>query len=104
MPSEANTIRRILHFRFTLAGAPEQILPMLKTAAPFYQFFGEARVRLLQNVDDPKRMIQVIEYDAPEAIEQNRHQIASDPKVQAYLQAWRVMMPGAIEVDVYHEV
>jgi hypothetical protein len=104
MADDPDTTRRILHVRFTLAGTPEQVLPMLKTAAPFYQFFGDAKVRLLQNVDDPRRVIQVIEYDAPASAEQNRHQIAGDPKVQAYLQAWRLMMPGAIEVDVYLEV
>ena len=31
----------------------------------------------------------------------NRQQIASDPRVQAYLQGWRSMFPGAIEIDVY---
>lgn len=96
-------VRRILHFKFTLAAAPEQMVPMLKSAAPFYQLFGDAQVRVLQNVDDPSRFIQVIEYDAPEALETNRQQIASDPRLQAYLQTWRTMFPGAIEVDVYKE-
>ena len=104
MANDDAKIRRILHFRFTIAAAPEQILPMMKSAAPFYQFFGEAKVRLLQNVDDPARFIQTIEYDAPEAMEQNRQQIASDVRVQAYLQAWRTFFPGAVEVDVYKEV
>jgi len=35
------------------------------------------------------------------ALEQNRQQVASDPRVQSYLQAWRSMFPGAIEIDVY---
>ena len=97
-------IRRTLHFKFTLAGASEQVIAMLKSTAPFYQVFGDARVRLLQNVDDPARFIQVIDYDAPEAMEANRQQIAGDPRVQAMLQGWRAMFPGAIEVDVYKEV
>ena len=37
-------------------------------------------------------------------MEINRQQIASDPRVQAYLQAWRTMLPGAIEIDVYKVV
>jgi hypothetical protein len=37
-------------------------------------------------------------------MELNRQQIASDPHVQAYLQAWRSMFPGAIEIDVYKKV
>jgi len=101
--SDVKKIRRILHFRFTLPGASEQMIAMIKSAAPLYQMFGEAKVRLIQNVDDPSRFLQEIEYDAPEAMELNRQQIASDPRVQAYLQAWRAMFPGAVDIDVYKE-
>jgi hypothetical protein len=97
-------IRRTLHFRFTLTGATEQMIAMIKSAAPLYQMFGDAEVRLLQNVDDPSRFLQEIEYNAPATIETNRQQIASDPRVQAYLQAWRAMFPGAIEIDVFKEI
>ena len=101
MTNGEKKIRRTLHFKFTLPGASEQMIAMIKSAAPLYQMFGEAKVRLLQNVDDPNRFLQEIEYDAPEAMELNCQQIASDPRVQAYLQAWRTMFPGAIEIDVY---
>jgi hypothetical protein len=101
MANDETKIRRTLHFKFTLTGAPEQMVAMIKSAAPLYQMFGDATVRLLQNVDDPGRFLQEIEYDAPAALEQNRQQIASDPRVQSYLQAWRSMFPGAIEIDVY---
>jgi len=94
-------IRRTLHFKFTMTGASDQMVAMIKSAAPLYQMFGDATVRLLQNVDDPGRFLQEIEYDAPAALEQNRQQVASDPRVQSYLQAWRSMFPGAIEIDVY---
>jgi len=104
MANGEKKIRRTLHFRFTLTGPPAQMLALMKSTAPFYQFFGEAKVRLLQNADDPSRFIQEIEYEAPETMESNRQQIASDPRVQAYLQSWRMMFPGAIEVDVYQEV
>ena len=104
MAKREKTIRRTLHFRFTLASASEQMIAMIKSAAPMYQMFGKAEVRLLQNVDDTNRFLQEIEYDAPEAMELNRQQIAGDPRVQAYLQAWRAMFPGAIEIDVYKVV
>jgi len=98
-------IRRIVHFRFTLPTAdPAQLLTLMKAAAPMYTMFGNAQMKFLQNVDDPSRFIQVIEYDAPAALETNRQRIASDPRVQTYLQAWRTMMPGAVEVDVFKEV
>jgi hypothetical protein len=104
MAKSEKKIRRTLYFRFTLPGASEQMIAMIKSAAPLYQMFGEAKVRLLQNVDDPTRFLQEIEYEAPESMELNRQQIASDPRVQAYLQAWRAMLPGAIEIDVYKVV
>ena len=97
-------IRRTLHFKFTLTGASEQMVAMIKSAAPMYQMFGDAQVRLLQNVDDPGRFLQEIEYDAPESVEMNRQQIASDPRVQAFLMTWKAMFPGAIEIDVYKVV
>ena len=62
MAKGEKTIRRTLHFKFTLSGASESMIAMIKSAAPMYQMFGEAKVRLLQNVDDPNRFLQEIEY------------------------------------------
>ena len=104
MASGDAKIRRTLQFKFTLPGASDQMIAMIKSTAPLYQMFGEARVRLLQNVDDPNRFLQEVDYEAPEAMEMNRQQLASDPRVQAYLQAWRSMFPGGIEIDVYREM
>ena len=77
---------------------------MMKAAAPFYQMFGKAHFRLLRNADDATKFIQVIEYETPESFELNRQSIASDARLQVYLQAWRAMLPGALEIDVYEEV
>jgi hypothetical protein len=104
MADESGTTRRTIHFKFTLPGAdPAQLLAMMNAAAPFYQFFG-TRQRLLQNVDDPSRFIQVVDYEAPASLEVNRQRIASEPHLQVYLQAWRTMLPGAVEIDVYRDV
>jgi len=99
-----DTIRRVVHFKFTLPAASEQMIAMIKSAAPLYQMFGDAKVTLLQNVDDPSRFMQVVEYDAPAALETSRQQIASDPRVQVYMQAWRSMFPGGIEIDVFQGI
>lgn len=96
---------RTLHLRFTMPAAdPAQLSALIKSAKPFYQFFGTMRVRLLQNVDDPARFVQVIDYETDEAVEINRQRLASDPRLQGFIQAWRSMLPGAVEVDVYEEV
>jgi hypothetical protein len=98
-------VRRTLHFRFSMPNTdPEQIAAMAQAGAQFYRMFGNVRVRLLHNADDPAKYVQEIEYDAPEEIEVNRQKMASDPSVQAYLQVWRQMFPGAVEVDVYREI
>ena len=105
MANETQTVRRTVQFKFTLPAAnSSQLASLLKSAAPFYEAFGGRRVRLLQNVDDPTRFVQEIEYDAPEFMELNRQRVASDPRVQAYLQTWRTMLQGTIEVDVYEEI
>jgi hypothetical protein len=103
--AEGEKVVRTLHFKFTLPGGDAaQLSAMIKSAKPFYDFFGTMRMRLLQNVDDPARFIQEVEYEADEAVEINRQRIASDPRLQGFLQAWRAMLPGAAEVDVYQVV
>ena len=98
-------IRRMLQLRFTMPSAdPAQILQFVNASKPFYEMMGGTEVRLLQNVDDPGKFIQVIEYETPESLETNRQRVASDPRVQAYLQTWRSLLPGAVEIDVYQEV
>ena len=105
MSNDDAKVRRTLQLRFTLPTADSgQLAAMIKAAAPFYQMFGNAQVRLLQNVDDPAKFIQEIEYEAHEDWELNRQRIASDCGCRAYLQAWRTMLPGALEIDVYQEV
>jgi uncharacterized protein YbaA (DUF1428 family) len=101
---EKTKVRRTVHLRFTLPNADRnQLAAMIKAAAPFYQMFGNAQVRLLQNVDDPAKFIQVIEYEAHEDWEVNRQRLASDPRMQVYLQTWRTMFPGAMEFDVFQD-
>jgi hypothetical protein len=105
MGNDEAKLRRTLHLRFTLPGADTaQLSALMRASAPFYQLFGNAEFRLLRNADDPTKFIQVIEYETPESFELNRQSLASDTRMQTYLQAWRAMLPGALEIDVYQEV
>jgi len=105
MSGEESKIWRTLHLRFTLSGADtEQLSSLMRSAESFFQLFGNAHFRLLRNADDPAKFIQVIEYETPESFEINRQSIASDLRFQAFLQAWRAMLPGALEIDVFEEV
>lgn len=103
MPDE-KTVRRYLHFRFTLPTADTaQLFAMMKNTMPYATIFGEMRVRFLQNADDPTKIIQIVEYDAPESVESNRQSMASDLRIQTYLQMWRAMVPN-VQMDVYREI
>ena len=105
MSNEDAKIHRTLHLRFTMPTADtSHFVAMIKAAAPFYQMFGKAQVRLLQNVDDPAKFIQEIEYEAHEDWEMSRKRLAGDLRMQTFLQTWRTMFPGALEVDVFQEV
>ena len=102
---EQAKVRRTLQLRFTLPVTDTtQIVAMMKAAAPFYQMFGNAQIRLLQNVDDPARFVQEIEYEANEEWELSRQRIAGDARMQTFLQTWKTMFPGAPEMDVFQEV
>src|SRR6478672_8992079 len=105
MAKKPRKVRRTLHLRFTLASAdPSQLLALVNASKPFYEMMGGTEVRLIQNVDDPGKFIQVIEYETPESMEMNRARIASDMRLQTYLQAWRAMLPGGVEIDVFKDV
>jgi hypothetical protein len=103
--AKAPTVRRTLHLKFSAPSAdPKHLLALVQAARPFYEFFGGKDVRLLQNVDDPSRFTQVIEYETDASVELNRQQIASDPRWQASLNMWRSVVSGAIDIDIYNDV
>src|SRR5262249_28719409 len=105
MANDSQTVRRTVQFKFTLPTAnSSHLASLLKSAAPFYEAFGGRRMRLLQNVDDPARFVHEIEYETHEVIELNRQRVASDPRMQAYLQTWRSLLPRSIEIDVYQQI
>jgi hypothetical protein len=105
MANETTRVRRILHFKMrTPTPDAKQLLPFIKAAIPFYEAFGHTRVRLLHNVDDPTQFVQVVEYETEEAFEMNRQRIAGDPTLRAFLQTWRTLLSGAVEIDVYEDV
>jgi hypothetical protein len=103
--ADGKRLRRTLHLKIrTPTPDAKQLLPFVKAAIPFYQAFGQMRVRLLHNVDDPTQFVQVVEYETEEAFELTRQRFAGDPTLRAYLQTWRALTLGAVEVDVYEDV
>jgi len=98
-------VSRVLQLKFMLPTAdPTQFVSLIKATEPYYELFGGKQVRLLQNVDNPAQFVQIIDYEVHQSLETSRQQIASDPRLQAFLQAWRQMFPGTVEVDIFREV
>ena len=94
--SDEKKVRRYLHFKFTLPSRDAaQFLAMMKNMSPISTMFGEMRMHFLQNADDPAKIIQVVEYDAPESIEAQRQSLASDPRWQAFLPKIRDLIETA---------
>jgi hypothetical protein len=106
MPNERDKkVWRTVQLKFTLPTAePAQFAALIKATEPYYGMFGGTAMRLLQNVDQPAQFIQIINYEVAESFETSRQQVAGDPRFQAFLQVWRSMFPGTIEVDVFREV
>jgi hypothetical protein len=104
MANGPNNVTRFLHVKFRAPTADAtQLLPMMKAALPMLEAMG-ARVRLMRNADDPSQFVQIIEYQTDPALEASREKVASDPMLRTYMQAWRSIFPGSVEMDVYEDV
>jgi hypothetical protein len=104
MANETANVTRFLHIKFRAPAADaSQMLPMMKAALPMLEAMG-ARVRLMRNADDPSQFVQIIAYQTDPTIEASRQKVASDPMLRNYMQAWRTMFPGPVEMDVYEDV
>src|SRR5262245_38603578 len=106
MPDDAATVRRtlLLRLKAPTADTAEMLGSMMKNAAPLYQAFADAKVRLLRNADDQTQFLQIVEFQADPTVERSRQKMASEPAMQNFLQAWRTMFPNAAEAEIYEDV
>jgi hypothetical protein len=106
MAEQSAKVKRtlLLRLKAPTPDAAKILGSMMQNTAAMYQTFGDAKVRLLRNADDQTQFLQIIEFQADVAVERSRQKMASDPTMQNFLQAWRVMFPGAADAEVYEEV
>ncbi len=103
--NDAPKVKRVLRLRMRAPTADAtQLLAFVRAAIPFYQGIAGGRVRLFRNVDDPAQFVQLVEYETPESFEVNRQKIAGDPRLRAYIEGWRTLFPGGLEIDVFEDV
>jgi hypothetical protein len=104
MADGPTSVTRFLHVKFRAPAADTaQLLPLMKAALPMLEAMG-AHVRLMRNADDQSQFVQIIAYQTDPALEASRQKVASDPMLRNYMQAWRTMFPGPVEMDVYEDV
>jgi hypothetical protein len=106
MADEIAKVRRtaLLRLKAPTADAASMFGSMMKNTASMYQAFGNVKIRLLRNADDPTQFLQIVEFETDQRMERSRQKIASDPAVQTLLQSWRAMFPGAADAEVYEDI
>ena len=91
-----------LHLRGRVAaGRRDELLAFLAEAIPFYEVPGGIRVRLLCDVADDDRFVEVIEYADQATCDRDQQRVERDPQMQRYLRRWRALLDGAPEVTTY---
>ena len=91
-----------LHLRCrVLAGKREEFIAFLHDARGFYESPGGITVRLLTDVNDDHRFIELILYDSINDFNKDQLRVANDPEMNAYLSRWRSLLAEAPTVEVY---
>lgn len=97
--------KRSVHLRITpRTGDHGELGAFLRGAILYYEALPGVRVRLLRNVEEPSRYIEVIEYDTVAAFDADEARISGDPHMQTLLQAWRETLDGEAIVETYEDV
>jgi quinol monooxygenase YgiN len=95
--------RRIdLHLRVRVkAGKRGEFLEFLRGAIPFYESPGGIEVRLLEDLGDDHRFIELVLYEDRGAYERDQRRVDEDPEMARYLERWRELLAEPPEVEVY---
>lgn len=91
-----------LHLRIRLKpGRREDFFAFLREAIPFYQSPGGIEVRLLEDLRDDHRFIELVLYDDETTYERDQARVAGDPEMKRFLDRWRDLLAEPPVVEVY---
>lgn len=79
-------------------------LAFLREAIPVYESPGDIRIRLIEDVRDPERFIEIVEYATRAAYDADQHRVATDPAMRSYLDRWRTLLAAPPTVEAFSEV
>ena len=100
------TIRRVIfHLRIrSELRNHDSLFLFLRDAVPFYERTSGITIRLFQSIDDPSRLIEVVEYESRHVHDLDKARIESDPQMQAYLERWHTFLAGPVEIETYQDI
>jgi quinol monooxygenase YgiN len=91
-----------LHLRGRVApGRRDDLIAFLREAIPFYEQPGGIRVRLMWDVVNHDRFIEVVEYDDQHSHDLDQARVGGDPQMQDYLRRWRDLLAEPPQVETY---
>lgn len=91
-----------LHLRCRVKpGRRAEFLAFLRDAIPFYESPGRITIRLLQDLQDDHRFIELVLYDDEAAYRLDQQRIENDATMKSYLTRWRELLAEPPAVEVY---
>lgn len=91
-----------LHLRIQVEpGRRAEFLAFLRDAIPFYERPGGIEVRLLQDLNDDHRFIELVLYDDEAVYRRDQERVEHDPRMRRYLERWRGLLAEPPVVEVY---
>jgi quinol monooxygenase YgiN len=91
-----------LHLRGRAApGRRSDLVEFLREAIPFYEGPGGIRVRLLWDLADPDRFVEVVEYADRDAHDRDQARVDHDADMQGYLRRCRAFLAEPPQVHTY---
>lgn len=76
----------------------------LAEAFPIYEAPGGIRMSLLEDPNDPTRLIEVVDYATEADYLADQERVENDPETKALLARWRALLDGPPEVEIYRTV
>ncbi len=91
-----------LHLRLRVQpGRRDEFLAFLREATPVYESPGGITIRLLQDLHDDHRFIELVLYDDEPTYTRDQHRVANDPVMGELLARWRALLVETPVVEVY---
>jgi hypothetical protein len=91
-----------LHLRGRVApGRRSDLVAFLREAIPFYEGPGGIGVRVLWDMADPDRFVEVMEYADHDTYERDQARVDHDAAMREHLRRWRALLAEPPQVYTY---